>query len=120
MKLRSGLWFGENLDAVRAEAVRCHYPLYELSMNGTPDRESFFTAVRSTLPQDPVLVSSRSWDALVDSVRNGIGDARGNRHVVVWPDLREFEDPLGVSVLEQVIWHLETWRPANYLCIYAD
>jgi hypothetical protein len=30
------------------------------------------------------------------------------------------EDPPGVSVLEQVIWHLETWRPAKYLCIYAD
>lgn len=120
MKLRSGLWFGEDLDAVRAEARRCRYPLYELSMHGVPDREAFFTAVRSTLPQDPVLVSSRSWDALVDSVRNGIGDAAGNRHVVVWPDLREFADPLGVSVLAQVVGHLENRQRRKYLCIYAD
>lgn len=76
------MWFGADLDEVRAEATRCHSPLYELSMNGTPDRESFFTAV--------------------------------------WPDLREFPDPLGVSVLEQVIGHLEKWCPATYLCVYAD
>jgi hypothetical protein len=114
------MWFGADLDEVRAEATRCHHPLYELSMNGVPDRESFFTAVRSTLPQDPVLVSSRSWDALVDSVRGGIIAAAGNRHVVVWPDLREFADPLGVSVLEQVIRHLEDLPRRKYLCIYAN
>ncbi|GAA2785324.1 hypothetical protein [Crossiella cryophila] len=119
LRIRSGVWFGtpDWLARVRAETDRCRYPRYELSMHGDPGRESFFTAVRQHLPQDPVLVSSLSWDALLDSVRNGFHEAKGNRFVVVWPDLGQ-APPFAVEMLDKVVWHVAAGR--KYLCVYAE
>lgn len=48
------------------------------------DHTSFFDAVRATLPLDP-LVGSRSWDALSDSLWEGLYLHAGLRCAILWP-----------------------------------
>ncbi|WP_330459555.1 barstar family protein [Streptomyces sp. NBC_00820] len=71
------------------EASRRGFALYVLDTDGRADRESFFHAVRETLPLDPPLTSSRSWDALADSLWEGLRTetSGSSRVVVVWRDV---------------------------------
>lgn len=87
-------------------------------MGGNPCHDSYFNAVRAQLPLDPVLVSNRSWDALIDSVSGGMLAAKGNRFVVVWPDLMTWSDPTAVDALRAIVARLLGAR--TYLCVYAD
>lgn len=52
---------------------------------GVVDRARFFDAVRATLPLDPPLQGSASWDALADSLWEGLHQARARRVWIVWP-----------------------------------
>ncbi|NJP99981.1 barstar family protein [Streptomyces zingiberis] len=61
-------------------------------MEGDPGRAAFFDAVRRTLPLDPPLVGSGSWDALSDSLWEGIHGQRCERVVIVWPDAASFAE----------------------------
>ena len=54
-------------------------------------REAFFDAVRATLPLDPPLQSSRSWDALSDSLWEGLLQLDVNGIVIAWPDAAGFK-----------------------------
>ncbi|WP_432116277.1 barstar family protein [Streptomyces sp. S1] len=70
-----------------AEAARRDVPLFTLSTGGRTDKEAFFRAVRESLPLDPPLsVTRHVWDALADSLWNGLHDLDAPRVVVVWPD----------------------------------
>lgn len=66
-------------DAPHAETVRYVFP------RGIRDKASFFDAVRATLPLDPPLHGHASWDALADSLWEGLhaGGARAVR--ILWP-----------------------------------
>ncbi|MFF4061038.1 barstar family protein [Streptomyces sp. NPDC001668] len=74
------------VSAVLAEAGRQHLPMFVLATDGRVDRETFFHAVRETLPLDPPLAGTRSWDALSDSLWEGLRTLESPHVVIVWPD----------------------------------
>jgi hypothetical protein len=76
----------EQADEILQQAARCNIPAYVISTDQRVGREAFFDAVRSSLPLDPPLMSSRSWDALSDSLWEGIRSLGANRVVVLWLD----------------------------------
>lgn len=60
--------------------------VYILVSGDSPSEETFFAAVAQQLPLDPPLGPGRKWDALADSLFEGLVDA-GNDHVVIhWND----------------------------------
>jgi hypothetical protein len=77
-------------DIVR-ESGRLGLQAYALSTGGAAGRDAFFDAVRRSLPLDPPLVSSRSWDALSDSLWEGIYSLPENRVVILWEDGDRFK-----------------------------
>jgi Barstar (barnase inhibitor) len=82
----------EQADEIMQEAVRCNIPVYLISTDQRVGREAFFDAVRSALPLDPPLMSARSWEALSDSLWEGIRSL-GSKHVVaLWPDSSLFSE----------------------------
>ncbi|MFI1952512.1 barstar family protein [Streptomyces xinghaiensis] len=89
---------------------------------------AFFDAARITLPLDPPLVGSRSWDALADSLWEGIHALERGRVVMLWPDAASFAEAspeefrTAVDVLTDVAELLSdekatTGRPTD-LCVY--
>ncbi|GAA4305403.1 barstar family protein [Actinomadura luteofluorescens] len=58
---------------------------------GAVDRTTFFEAVRSTFPLDPPLSSSHVWDALEDSLWEGLLQTGHRTQVIVWPDASAFQ-----------------------------
>lgn len=77
-----------NVEATRQQAEQAGFTAFVLPARGIVDRESFFNAVRSTFPLDPPLVGAHSWDALSDSLWEGLY-AHGARHVaILWPGAR--------------------------------
>ncbi|WP_370413866.1 barstar family protein [Streptomyces fradiae] len=71
---------------VLSEAVRQEVPVFVLTTGGQADRDSFFREVRKALPLDPPLSSSRSWDALSDSLWEGLRLHSSQRMVILWGD----------------------------------
>jgi hypothetical protein len=88
MEFKVGLSRIENLDvsSTRTEAERAGLATFVLPSNGIVDRASFFDAVRGTLPLDPPLLGSRSWDALSDSLWEGLRTHMAPRIAIVWPN----------------------------------
>jgi hypothetical protein len=80
----------EQTDEIKREAARRNIPAYVISTGQHVGREAFFDTVRSSLPLDPPLASSRSWDALSDSLWEGIRSLGVNRVVILWPDSSSF------------------------------
>ena len=73
--------------------------------SGIVDKSSFFDAIRSCLPLDPPVVSNRSWDALSDSLWEGLSELAENRIAIVWPteEVAAAEDmKIAMGVLDQV------------------
>jgi Barstar (barnase inhibitor) len=87
---------------VREESARRGIPLYVISTGGEAGREVFFDAVRRVLPLNPPIVSARSWDALADSMWEGIYSLNRPRVVVLWPDSSPFS-AAAPSVLETAL-----------------
>ena len=87
MKIQPGLSQIRDLDVgtVRREAIESGFKVFVLPA-GIDSRESFFDAVRKTLPMDPPIISSRSWDALSDSLWGGLYSVDEDRIVIVWPN----------------------------------
>jgi len=103
-----------DMDAVHA-AAKVHGALvYVMPDTGITDRESFFAWFRATLPQDPPLVSARSWDAFRDSIRNGLLDEKRRRFVIVWPNSAAMGPPeereMALVVLDQIAGDLADAR----------
>jgi hypothetical protein len=75
------------------EAARgADLPVFVISTAGRFGREAFFDSVRAALPLDPPLESSRSWEALSDSLWEGVRSLESNSAVIVWPDASEFRE----------------------------
>lgn len=72
-----------DMSAIIREAHARRISTYTL-MNVT-DRDSFFNAVRATLPLDPFLRTNRSWDALSDSLSAGLTLNRARAFLIAWP-----------------------------------
>lgn len=110
MQLRPGLLRTEvlDVDAGRRQAEQQGYATFVLPSEGLVDRVSFFEAIRATLPLDPPLVGTRSWDALSDSLWEGLSTHGSRRIAILWPNARamaavapeDFE--IAISLLEDV------------------
>ncbi|MFF4020345.1 barstar family protein [Streptomyces sp. NPDC001843] len=82
--------------------------MYTITTAGGSGRAAFFNAVRAALPLDPPVVSSRSLDALSDSLWGGISSTDDEKIAIIWEDSsrffrdspEEFED--ACSVLAEV------------------
>ena len=86
---------GRAIDAARSGGL----PVFVLEMDERVGREAFFDAVKAVLPHDPPLTSSRSWDALSDSVWEGVRNLEARRIVIIWPDATRFRDDASADYL---------------------
>ncbi|MGW2564374.1 barstar family protein [Streptomyces sp. NPDC001514] len=131
MKLEPGLTFirAQDADEVVRAAASENCPLYEFSTEGLWGTKAFFDAVRSTLPLDPPIVGSRSWDALSDSLWEGIHAKNCGRVAVLWRDATAFSENspddfrIAVDVLAEVAETLSdealtVGRPTE-VCVYV-
>lgn len=93
---------------VLTEAQNAGRPVAVLSTGDRTGREAFFDAVREALPLAPQLHSSRSWDALADSLWEGIRLDEPDRRVIVWSDAARYaltdpaEHATAVAILRDV------------------
>jgi hypothetical protein len=77
---------GLDVDACRRDLERDGYTVFVLPPS--TDRDSFIAAARATLPLDPPLESTRSWDALADSLWEGLRQHPAPRIAIVWAGAR--------------------------------
>lgn len=78
-------------ESLATEAQAQGGTVYFINGSGVVDRDSFFDAVRSTLPVDPPIKSNYSWDALSDSVWSGLDGLETSRILIVWLDSDRLE-----------------------------
>ncbi|MGW4162243.1 barstar family protein [Streptomyces sp. NPDC004788] len=107
---KSGLtWVrGDEIHSIAHSIAEQGYRVYSLATGGGSGRVAFFDAVRAVLPLDPPVVSSRSLDALSDSLWGGIYSTGDQKIAIIWEDSsrffhdspEEFED--ACSVLAEV------------------
>jgi hypothetical protein len=110
MELRRGLTIIDPSQAqeVRDEAARRDILIYVISTRGQAGRDVIFDAIRRALPLNPPILTSRSWDALADSMWEGIYLLNRPCVVVLWPDSSPFSEAaadefqIALSVFEQV------------------
>jgi len=90
MEIKHGLQRTGALDVetVRLKAELAGFTVFVLPTVGIVDRASFFGAVRATFPLDPPLVGSHSWDALSDSLWEGLYTSTARRIAIVWQGTR--------------------------------
>lgn len=93
MKLKPGLvrTGAIDLEETRRQAEDAGYATFVLPAN-IIDRASLFDAIRATLPLDPPLLGTRSWDAMSDSLWEGLYTHAAQRLVILWPHARGMED----------------------------
>jgi len=94
-------------ERLAAEAQDQGASVYFINGDRVVDRDSFFDAVRSTLPVDPPVMSNYSWDALSDSVWGGLDSLETSRVLIVWLDSDRLEKSsedfeLALSVLRDI------------------
>ena len=90
MQLQPGPVLTPTLDVeeTRRQARQAGYSTFVLPAEGIVDRVSFFDAVRAVLPLDPPLIGSRSWDAMSDSLWEGLYALPDRRIAILWPNAR--------------------------------
>jgi hypothetical protein len=71
-------------------------------------RDDFFAGIRQVLPLDPPLESSRSWEALADSLWSGLDSLPDSKVVVVWPSasLMENQSPEDFRIATDILSEL--------------
>lgn len=77
-----------DVEATRLRAEQAGFTVFVLPTTGIVDRASFFDAVRATFPLDPPLTGSHSWDALSDSLWEGLYTQPARRIAIVWQGTR--------------------------------
>jgi hypothetical protein len=77
-----------DVPTVRRAAEEAGYTTFVLPADGIRDRASFFDAVRNTLPLDPPVVSAHAWDALSDSLWEGLYQLPNKPVAILWPNAR--------------------------------
>ncbi|WP_167536727.1 barstar family protein [Streptomyces subrutilus] len=101
------------VEQVRAQAAQEGVPILTLLTGGIDDRDRIFEGFREGLPMDPPNYSSRSWEALSDSLFGGLLKIEASRVVIVWEDALKHESldignpSEGLSILEEVADQLE-------------
>ena len=92
MTPRSGVFFMEKVevDALTRESNDAGCATFVLPAHGIADKSSFFDAVRATLPLDPPVISK--WDALADSLWEGLSDQPEQCILIVWPNAQLLAD----------------------------
>ncbi|WP_143269355.1 barstar family protein [Mangrovitalea sediminis] len=73
-------------------------------------KDQFFEGIRESLPLDPPLVTNRSWDALADSLWNGMDGLAEDKILIIWPDSMEMEskEPETFSIASAILADLTT------------
>jgi hypothetical protein len=86
MEIKHGLQRTGALDAetARLKAKQAGFTPFVLPTMGIVDRASLFDAVRATLPLDPPLTGSHGWDALSDSLGEGLYASADRRIAIIW------------------------------------
>src|SRR5262245_32731316 len=77
---------------ISEEARRAELPVFEITTGQGSGRAAFFDAVRAVLPQDPPLLGTVSWDALSDSIWEGIHNIESSIVVILWPDASDYRE----------------------------
>jgi len=75
-----------DVDATRRRAEEADCTVFVLPGRGIVDRAAFFDAVRATFPLDPPIVGHRVWDALSDSLWEGLYTHPARRLAILWPN----------------------------------
>lgn len=84
---------GDEMHSLASSVARQGYRVYSITTAGGSGRAAFFNAVRAALPLDPPVLSSRSLDALSDSLWGGIYSTDDQKIAIIWEDSsRFFED----------------------------
>jgi len=93
MKFEPGLSLASRakLADLAQESDRLGVKTFVLSTEGGAGRDAFFDAVRRSLPLDPPVMSSRSWEALLYSLWEGIYSLPENQVVILWEDGDRFK-----------------------------
>lgn len=106
-------------DALRYVTLRPARPLeegravFELDGRKIRDRAGFFAEVKRNMPLDPPLVGSSSWDALADSLWEGLRNLPESHIDVVWHDVGTLHEVASstlctaVAILHDVATSLE-------------
>jgi len=73
-------------------------------------RNDFFLAIREIFPLDPAIESSRSWDALEDSIFGGLSELKTNHIGIHWPNsaLMERLAPQEYNIAKSILHNLVT------------
>ena len=107
MRFEPGLFV---IDTTRAEGVSSaaragRGALYVLSTGERGVSTSFFDAVRAVLPLDPPVHGDRNWDALADSMWEGLFRLASDPVVIVWPDAEGYrhDDPAAFAIAEEIL-----------------
>lgn len=82
--------------------------IFAFSTQGASTRADFFDAVRASLPLDPPLVGSRSWDALSDSLWGGIEALDASIVLITWTGAADLQKatPYDYDTAISVLWDL--------------
>jgi hypothetical protein len=74
------------------------------------DKASLITGIRATAPLDPPLASETNWDALEDSLWEGLRGLPENTIVIVWPSAIQMSknSPTEYGVAEGIFADLAT------------
>lgn len=97
-----------DLAAIQALARNEGFEVFTLPGEGVVDRASFFDAVRNVFPLDPPLAGSQSWDALSDSLWEGLHRHQCQRIAILWPNASDMaskasaEFEVALAVLEDI------------------
>jgi hypothetical protein len=73
-------------DETRLEMERAGFTTVVLPSAEIRDQRSFIQALSERLPMDPPLVGKSNWDALSDSLWNGLHDQAADHFCIVWAD----------------------------------
>lgn len=107
--IRPGLSVFAELDLGELKDKASHEGFRVLVLSGVgPGKKSFFDQVETQLPTDPPLGKVNVWDALADSLWEGLSCLPEHKLLLVWPDSKEFADnspdefAIALSVLRDV------------------
>ncbi|GGX71752.1 hypothetical protein GCM10010510_15200 [Streptomyces anandii JCM 4720] len=82
----------DQLRALASSVAQQGYRVYTITTAGDSGRAAFFNAVRAAIPLDPPVVSSRSLDALSDSLWGGISSTGDQKIAIIWEDSSRFSE----------------------------
>jgi hypothetical protein len=84
-------------------------------------RDSFFDAVRAVFPLAPPLVSNGSWDALSDSLFEGLSHLSERQIAIIWPRAAAQTEDMttALGILDDVRHALATENDKSVLVVLA-